>query len=285
MVKEVLKVFEEFAVVNLEYNACASYHRSGNGMPSGQAKEGEYTDFVRFLYNGIYPLGDNSATLEEYLSPAGIRRQMEPGRELLRWEYEDGEKCHKSLFALCTKRVDDVPTGLLLGLCSGEGAEASRFLETTKASLIELADLASDTRNREPGWECLKQDAYQGLRVLVAEDNTLSSEQIQEYLRIAGAEVDAVADGKEAVGRVAYVPDGYYDMILLDVQMPGMSGYDAARAIRRLDREQVSRIPIVAMTFGSSTEDTAAREAGMNACLVKPVQPRQLVELPRRFTA
>lgn len=97
--------------------------------------------------------------------------------------------------------------------------------------------------------------------------------------------METVVNGREAVSQIANVPDGYYDMILMDVQTPVMNGYDAARAIRLLGKEQASRIPIVAMAAGSLTEDAGIREAGMNGCLSKPIHPCELMEVLDKFLA
>lgn len=286
IVNEALEVFDSFTVVNLKQNTYAYHSRREDDAQSESAERGAYTDLVRSLYCGICPLGDESATLEEYLNPASIRRQMTPGRDLLQWEYENREKFHKVLYALCMQREDDVPVRLFLATQdSGRQAQAPRIFKTMKTSLSTLAETVPDTGSREMGQECLKQEDYQGRRVLVVEDNALSREIAEELLRMTGVEVETAVNGKEAVSRVAAAPEGYYDMILMDVQMPVMSGYDAARAIRFLGREQAGRIPIVAMTVGCAAEDTAVREAGMNECLTKPIHPCQLVETLGKFLA
>ena len=280
IVNEVLEVFDSFALVNLEKNTYAHHSLSENDEHSGPLKEGAYTELMRDLYRGICPLGDESATLEEYLNPASICRQLTPGTELLHWEYEDSEKFHKTLYAMCIQRRDDVPVRLLLTIQSSDGqTEAARFFKTMDATLNSLAEMVPDAENRE----CLKREDYQGRRVLVVEDNALSRETVEDLLWMTGVEVETAANGKEAVSQVACVPDGYYDMILMDVQMPVMSGYDAARAIRLLAKEQTGQIPIVAMISGPLPEDDAFREAGMNACLTKPVCPCQLAEVLVNF--
>lgn len=284
IVHEVLKVFDSFAVVNLEQNTYAFHSRTENEAHAKPSEEGTYTDFVRSAYSGIYPLGDESATLEEYLSPVSIRKQMTPGKELLQWQYEDREKFHRTLYAMCIQREDDIPVRLFLTLGNGNcDLELSQFFESAETSMSALAELVPAMESREADQECLKQKDYQGRRVLIAEDNVFNREIAEDFLQMTGMEVETVVNGKEAVSQVAGVPDGYYDMILMDVQMPVMSGYDAARAIRLLDKEQASSIPIVAMTAGPLTEDAAIREAGMNGGLTKPIRPCQLVEVLSKF--
>lgn len=286
IVCEVLEVFGSFALVNLEQNTYAFHSRTEDEAHSKLTEEGTYTDLLRSAYNGIYPLGDGSATLEEYLNPASIRRQMTPGRELLQWEYEDREKNHKMLYAMCIQREDSVPVRLFLTLGNSDcQPEISGFFETIKTFLDALAEMAPDAESGETDQECLKQENYQGRRVLVVEDNALNREIAEDFLRMTGMEVETVVNGREAVSQVAAVPDGYYDMLLMDVQTPVMNGYDAAKAIRLLDKEQAGRIPIVAMASGSPAEDTAIREAGMNGCLTKPICPCQLMEVLGKFLA
>lgn len=286
IVNEVLEVFDSFAAVNLEQNTCEYHSRREGDTQSGSAERGAYTELVRSLYCGICPLGDESATLEEYLNPASIRRQMTSGKDLLRWEYEDGEKFHKVLYAQCIRREDDVPVRLFLASQDSAGqAETSRILKTMRESLSSLVEGIPDTEDQQSDQECLKREDYQGRRVLVVEDNEQSRETAEELLRTAGVEVDTAVNGKEAVSQVATAPDGYYDMILMDVQMPVMNGYDAARAIRLLGKRQADRIPIVGMTASSLAEDAAVREAGMDDCLTKPIRPCRLMEVLGRFVA
>ena len=284
IVCEVLEVFDSFALVNLEKNTYAFHSRTEDEAHSKLTEEGTYTDLLRSAYSGIYPLGDKSATLEEYLNPVSICRQMTPGRELLQWEYEDRKKFHKTLYAMCIQREDSVPVRLFLTLGNSDcQTEISRFFETMETSLDALAEMVPDTESRETDQECLKQEDYQSRRVLVVEDNALNREIVEDFLRMTGMEVETVVNGREAVSQVAAVSDGYYDMILMDVQMPVMSGYDAARAIRLLDKEQTGSIPIVAMASGSLPEETVIREAGMNGCLTKPICSCQLMEVLGKF--
>ena len=87
-----------------------------------------------------------------------------------------------------------------------------------------------------------------------------------------GAEVEFAGDGREGTGRFRASPAGYYDLILMDIQMPVMDGYAAARLIRAMPRGDAASIPIVAMTADAFVEDIAAAwEAGMNGHLAKPL--------------
>lgn len=110
-----------------------------------------------------------------------------------------------------------------------------------------------------------------GIRVLLVEDNALNREIAVELLKMAGIEIDCVGNGQEAVDRFLVNGD-HYDVILMDVQMPIMDGYEATRAIRRSDHPRAKTIPIVAMTADAFHEDVVkAGEAGMNGHLAKPI--------------
>ncbi len=113
---------------------------------------------------------------------------------------------------------------------------------------------------------------FSGRCILLAEDNDLNLEIAAELLKMAGARVDAVMDGRQALERFAGADKGYYDIILMDIQMPVMDGYEAARAIRSSAHPQAKSIPIIAMTANAFEEDVAAAlDAGMNAHISKPI--------------
>ena len=109
-------------------------------------------------------------------------------------------------------------------------------------------------------------------RILVVEDNELNMEIACEILREAGFETDCAVNGREAVRKVAVSRKGYYDVILMDVQMPVMDGRAAARSIRAMPRLDAQRVPIYALSADAFVEDERlSREAGMNGHLSKPV--------------
>ena len=118
-----------------------------------------------------------------------------------------------------------------------------------------------------------------GRRVLVAEDNELNLEIAVTLLENMGLEVETASDGSEALEKVKEHDALYYDLILMDIQMPMMNGYEAARAIRALDDPEKADTPIIAMTANAFDEDRAnAYEAGMNAHIAKPVDVTVLSE-------
>ena len=115
-----------------------------------------------------------------------------------------------------------------------------------------------------------------GRRLLLAEDNGLNAEIAMTILQDADAEVELAADGKIAVDKLKDVPVGYYDAILMDIQMPNMNGYEATRVIRKLPDER-AKIPIIAMTANAFEEDRqAALAAGMDDYVAKPVEISEL---------
>ena len=113
---------------------------------------------------------------------------------------------------------------------------------------------------------------FSGKRILLVEDNELNLEIAVEIIGSTGVSIDTAVNGLEAVNKVSQSPEGFYQMILMDVQMPVMDCYEATRRIRALGRADVSGMPIIAMTANAFSEDvTNALEAGMNYHLAKPI--------------
>ena len=113
---------------------------------------------------------------------------------------------------------------------------------------------------------------FAGRRFLIAEDNPINAEIICELLGMFGAKTVLKPNGAQAVREFCSAPAGTFDAVLLDIQMPVMNGYEAARAIREADREDAGVIPVIAMTANAFAEDIqAARDAGMTAHIAKPI--------------
>ena len=120
-------------------------------------------------------------------------------------------------------------------------------------------------------------DAFEGKSILVAEDNELNAVIAVEVLKNMGAKVELATNGQEAVDHFEQNPAGYYDFILMDVQMPVMDGRAAARKIRGLDRADAADIPIFALSADAFIEDERlSRESGMNGHYAKPVDFNEL---------
>ena len=119
-------------------------------------------------------------------------------------------------------------------------------------------------------------------RLLLAEGNMINREIAELILTQMGFSVETAENGKLALDMVASSEPGYYDAVLMDIQMPVMDGYSAARAIRALDDKALAEIPILAMTANAFQEDVkAAMDAGMQAHIAKPVDVDKLTEALR----
>ena len=123
-----------------------------------------------------------------------------------------------------------------------------------------------------------------GVKILLTEDNDLNAEIATELLREEGCTVDRAKDGVECVDMLEKAANGTYRLILMDIQMPVMNGYDAAKKIRRMDDPQKAGIPIIAMTANAFSEDKqAALDAGMNDHVAKPINMNVLVPTIRKY--
>ena len=123
-----------------------------------------------------------------------------------------------------------------------------------------------------------------GTRILLTEDNDLNAEIAVELLREEGCTVDRAKDGVECVDMLEKAANGTYQLILMDIQMPVMNGYDAAKKIRRMDDPQKAGIPIIAMTANAFSEDKqAALDVGMNDHIAKPINMNILVPTIQKY--
>ena len=119
-----------------------------------------------------------------------------------------------------------------------------------------------------------------GHRVLLVEDNAINAEIAAMILEEHGMSVDQANNGKVSLDRVQEMGAGYYDVVLMDIQMPVMDGYEATRAIRELDGNYYKSLAIIAMSANAYDEDVqACLAAGMNAHIAKPFNPDDLLKL------
>ena len=138
-------------------------------------------------------------------------------------------------------------------------------------------DLDADKREEQKD---VSENSIKGLHILLAEDNELNMEIAEFVLRNEGADVTKAWNGQEAVERFRKSRVGEFNVILMDIMMPVKNGYEAARLIRSLDREDAKTIPIIAMTANAFTEDRIrAKEAGMDEHIAKPVDAELLVKV------
>ncbi|MDE6401536.1 MAG: response regulator, partial [Clostridiales bacterium] len=150
------------------------------------------------------------------------------------------------------------------------------FVSNFKRAVKEIRnDGAAAEVNPEPENASLK-----GLKVLAAEDNEINAEILTELLDIEEVTCEIAFNGKEAVEKFEASKVGQYDLIFMDIQMPIMNGYEAARAIRASKHKRAKTIPIIAMTANAFDDDVkAALDAGMNAHLAKPIDMDKLKQL------
>ncbi len=164
---------------------------------------------------------------------------------------------------------------------AGVTAFCSKPLFMSELRQALLGHVESDEKpadSREPSFE--------GKRILLVEDNELNQEIAATILEEKGFEVDVAGDGTDAVERMQTAPAGRYDLILMDIQMPRMDGYEATRRIRALDDPAKAGIPIFAMTANAFEEDRQkALDAGLNGHIVKPIDIAKLMRVLRKALA
>lgn len=126
----------------------------------------------------------------------------------------------------------------------------------------------------------LDRQSVAGRRILLAEDNDLNAEIAMELIQAEGLQIERVSDGVACVDRIEKMPADYYDLILMDIQMPVMDGYKATQTIRRMEDPEKANIPIVAMTANAFAEDRQkALAVGMNDHVAKPIDMNQLMQV------
>ena len=124
---------------------------------------------------------------------------------------------------------------------------------------------------------------FEGKRILLAEDNDLNAEIAEEILTSAGFMIERAEDGAICYEKIVSSETGYYDLVLMDIQMPNMDGYQATRAIRALADKEKANLPIIAMTANAFEEDKSkAVNMGMNGHIAKPIDVSELFKVLAR---
>ena len=154
------------------------------------------------------------------------------------------------------------------------------FMSDLKSALLAANNLA-EKKEEAASWT---EEDFTGKRILLVEDNELNREIAQAILEETGFTVETAPDGTDAVSMVSQAEEGYYDAVLMDVQMPVMDGYEATRAIRTLPRRDVKDLPIIAMTANAMEEDKeTALKSGMNAHVAKPLDIGLFLGVLRKY--
>ncbi|KKB51739.1 hypothetical protein HMPREF1212_02470 [Parabacteroides sp. HGS0025] len=169
-----------------------------------------------------------------------------------------------------------------------KAAKANGFITKPlyKSKLLKvLQRFLHEGSRSEPVRQFKLSDAdYSGKRILLVEDNELNREIAVEIIGSTGVSIDTAVNGLDAVNIVSRSPEGFYQMILMDIQMPVMDGYEATRQIRSLKRSDISGMPIIAMTANAFSEDvTNALKAGMNYHLAKPIDISALMSVLGKY--
>ena len=175
-----------------------------------------------------------------------------------------------------TKSIVDLMGGTIEVITApGTGTE---IIIRLKFKLAEAWEVQKSEESAGPEAGAAEIDFAQK-RLLLVEDNMINMEIANMLLTQAGFRVETAENGRIAVDKVAASEPGYYDAVLMDIQMPVMDGYEATRAIRRLENRRLARIPIIAMTANAYKEDEdAAAEAGMQAHIAKPVDVAKMTK-------
>lgn len=205
------------------------------------------------------------------ISPGFMAHLFEPFQR----ERKDGNVEGTGLGLIISKSIVEVMGGRIWAE-SEEGKGSCFFVELslgTAGTETEMQDAPKKSGRQK--WEWLA-----GSRILLVEDNPLNREIEEELLKLTGARVETASGGKEGLDRYLGSEPGSYDVILMDIRMPGMNGYDTVRQLRASGRPDALTIPVIAMTADVFAEDIqAALEAGMNDHLAKPVDMDRLEEL------
>ena len=252
-------------LLNLISNAIKYTRPGGCVKVSVQALQGEEYGYTRRLIVEDTGIGMSREFMEHMYEPFSQEHR-----------YDAGNVVGTGLGLSIIKRIVDLMQGRIT--VESEIDVGTRFvvelpIEHWRKKPADLEQAQAEEKRREEKALAV----LSGKRVLLCEDNYLNAEISTLLLKEKKMDVDWAKDGQQAVTAFEAAPLGYYDIILMDVRMPVMDGYEAAKALRRLDRSDAATVPIITMTANAFEEDVNdAREAGMNAYVTKPIDPKVL---------
>ena len=145
-------------------------------------------------------------------------------------------------------------------------------------------DIDHETEEALSGKKTSNRDSLKGVRVLLVEDDNINRTITESMLQAEGAEVHMAVTGEDGVKMYAEAPSGFYNVVLMDIVLPGIDGLTATREIRQMGREDSASIPIIPTTANAFEDDVnKSKEAGMNAHLSKPVKASVMMETILKF--
>lgn len=173
----------------------------------------------------------------------------------------------------------------IVQMMNGEIQAESEPGKGTRFTVTVFLKLGKEEQQRKTATvSTLSRGEFEGKKALLVEDNDLNREIASEVLHMLGIETDHACNGKEAVDKMAEAEPGCYDVIFMDIQMPVLNGYEAAKAIRALPGDYAENIPIIAMTANAFAEDVqTARRVGMNDHIMKPFDLERLLSALRKW--
>ena len=254
--------------VNILGNAVKFTPEKGKIKFSARTCPSSYTDYTTF---------------EFICSDTGMGMSEEFKEKLFQpFERETNSKIHSiggnGLGMAITKNIIDLMNGeIYVDSSIGVGTTFTVVLHLKEADRNGLQEKEGEEENRGTSRN------FEGKRILLVEDNELNREIAREFLTLAGVTIEEAQNGKEAVEMVEKSGENYYDLIFMDIQMPLMNGYEAAKAIRALHRRDAD-LPIIAMTANAFSDDIRmAKEAGMNEHISKPIDIKKLFKAMEEF--
>ncbi|MCR5763666.1 MAG: response regulator [Treponema sp.] len=228
-----------------------------------------------------------------------VKESHESGKDfyaiIIDWELPGGEcieimkilqsqiKVNLPKIIVSTQDFDDVES-----IAKQAGAVAVISKPIFKSHIAHMFKVLKGAETESPSYDnpvlLFKNMDLRGKRILLAEDNDMNANIAMEILSMTGVQIELAEDGEKAVDLMHEKPIGYYDLVLMDIQMPKMNGYEATRAIRSFDNDYARRIPIIAMTANAFVEDVqAAKGAGMNEHIAKPLDLRVFARIVEKY--